>query len=180
MIPTLEKVINLVTICRIFRAWRERKLPRMLTAHSYSGSTPLGCVVCGLLIVFLMGGCVQRRLHIRSHPEGALVSVDKQAVGHTPVSVPFTYYGTREIQLEKDGFKTTRVDQNIKPPWWQIPPFDLITDNFWPRELRDERLLDFQLEPRTNTMENQLIDRANQLRGNVQRDTVPMPLNHGS
>jgi hypothetical protein len=113
---------------------------------------------------------------VRSWPEGALVSVDKHVIGHTPVAIPFTYYGTREIQLEKDGFKTVKAAHRFRPPWYQLPPIDFFADNFWPFEARDSRLLDFHLEPLDSISESQLIDRATQLRCNVQRDTVPMPL----
>ena len=128
-----------------------------------------------LLLVF-SGGCVQRRLQIRSTPEGAAVSVDRQPVGSTPVSVPYTYAGTREIQLEKDGFKTIRVEQNIKAPWYDKFPVSLISNNFAFRELRDERLFDFQLEPKTPVNESILLDRANDLRGDVQRGTLTPPI----
>jgi hypothetical protein len=113
---------------------------------------------------------------IRSQPEGAYVTIDKQEIGFTPVSVPFTYYGTREIQLEKDGYKTICVDQRIRPPWFERFPISFVTENFWGRELRDQRLLDFTMEPKEITNENLLLDRANDLRGNVQRGTVTAPI----
>ncbi len=122
-------------------------------------------------------GCVQRRLQIRSQPEGAAVSVDRQPVGLSPVSVPFTYYGTREIQLEKDGFKTVRVEQNIRPPWFERFPISLISDNFAGRELRDDRVFDFALEPKQAVNENMLFDRANDLRKDIQQGTVTAPIN---
>ena len=113
---------------------------------------------------------------IRSYPEGALVTVDSQTLGNAPLQVPFTYYGTREIKLEKDGYQTTKVKQNIKPPWWQIPPFDFFTDNFAFRELRDQRVLDFQMQPQQMVDENQLINRGNESRRNRQRGTIAMPI----
>ena len=134
-----------------------------------------GLVVIGLLLLTQVG-CVHRKLTVHSQPEGALVSVDNQTIGYTPVSMPFTYYGTRDIRVEKDGYKTVKVKQRFLPPWYQIPPFDFFSDNFAFREIRDERQLDFQMEPAPRVSESQLIDRAEQLRGNVQRGTVPMPL----
>ena len=125
----------------------------------------------------LLSGCVQRRLIVQSQPEGAFVSIDNQSVGYTPLSVPYTYSGTRQIRLEKDGFKTIEVEQRVRPAWFDTFPVSLITNNFWPTELRDERVLDFQLEPRTQASEELLLDRANQLRGNVLRGTVTSPMN---
>lgn len=133
-------------------------------------------VLLTLLILTSFTGCVQRRLQIRSHPEGALVSVDRQPVGNTPLSVPFTYYGTREIQLEKDGYKTVRVEQNIKPPWYERFPVSFFTNHFAGREIRDERLFDFQLQPKDPVNESILIDRANDLRMDIQRGTLTAPI----
>jgi hypothetical protein len=136
-------------------------------------------LLAGLFFVILVlgsTGCVQRRLIVRSYPEGALVTIDKQQIGYSPISVPFTYSGTRDIQLEKDGFKTIKVQERIRPKPYDIFPLSLITNNFWLHELRDERLLEFQLEPREQVGENQLMDRANDLRGNVYRGTVTAPI----
>jgi len=119
---------------------------------------------------------MKRKILVRSYPEGALVVIDRQPIGHTPVAVPITYYGTREIQVEMDGFETQTVKHRFAAPWYQIPPLDFVTDNFWPREIRDDRVVDFQLTPSTNVDENFLRDRAEQLRGNVYRGTVTMPM----
>ena len=127
------------------------------------------------LILASLTGCVQRRFNIRSQPEGAFVSIDRQPVGLTPLSVPWTYNGTREIQLEKDGYKTIKVQQRIKPRWYETFPVSFLTENFSPREIRDERLMEFQMEPKTQVQGNLLLDRANDLRMNVQRGTVAVP-----
>jgi hypothetical protein len=119
---------------------------------------------------------VQRRLIVKTQPEGAFVSIDKQPVGYSPVSVPFTYHGTRELNIEKDGYKTVTVQERIRPRWYSTFPISLITENFWPREIRDQRIFDFQLQPKTATNETDLIDRANDLRLNVQRGTVASPV----
>ncbi len=122
-----------------------------------------------------LSGCVQRRMIIRSQPEGALVSIDNQQVGQTPVPVPFTYYGTRQIQLQKEGFKTVKVEERIRPKWYDRAPISFFSNHFAFREIRDERILDFQLEPQSQVEENILMDRANELRLNVHRDTLIAP-----
>jgi len=134
-----------------------------------------------ILLPFAVGqtGCVQRRLLIRSEPEGALVSVDHQTVGHTPVAVPFTYYATRQVKLEKDGYETIDVKERVKAPWYQYPPLSFFADNFAFREIKDNRVLDFQLSPKRQTNERQLLDNANQLRQDVWRDTIVSPNNSG-
>ena len=129
-----------------------------------------------LMLLATSSGCVQRRFLVRSQPEGALVTIDHQSIGLTPVSIPFTYYGTREVQLEKDGYKTVKVKQRFRPPWYGTFPVSLISENFWPRELRDQRDLEFQLQPKEQVGEVQLLDRANQLRGDVTNGTVRAPI----
>ena len=114
-------------------------------------------------------GCVQRRITVRSNPPGALVYIDDQEIGFTPVSTPFTYYGTRKIQLMKDGYETITVKQKFRPPWYQIPPLDFISENFWPREIRDERIVDFQLFPQQIVPTEKLRQRAENLRSNSQQ-----------
>ena len=121
-------------------------------------------------------GCVQRRLIIRSVPEGAFVQIDGQSVGATPLSVPYTYSGTRDIKLERDGYRTINVQQRIDPKWYQTFPASLISENFAGREIRDERVLDFVLEPKTQVQEDRLLERANDMRLNIDRGTITSPL----
>lgn len=122
-------------------------------------------LLVGLLIVScLAGGCVRRRMTIRSNPPGATVYVDDQPIGTTPASSSFVYYGTRKIQLVKDGYETLTVKHKFAPPWYQIPPLDFISENLVPTELRDERILELELEPQRLVSVPELMDRAQQLR----------------
>ena len=127
-------------------------------------------------VPMLCCGCVQRRMIIRSIPEGAFVMVDGQSVGSTPLSVPYTYSGTRDIKLERDGYKTINVQQRFDPQWYQTFPVSLISENFAGREIRDERVLDFTMEPKSQVQEDRLLERANDLRLNVDRGTITSPL----
>ncbi len=132
--------------------------------------------VLGCLLLTVFSGCVQRRLIVKTQPEGAVVSIDRTPVGYSPVSVPITYHGTRDIQIEKDGYKPINVQQRVDPKWYSRFPISFFTENFSPREIRDQRILDFQLQPKTMTGENELLDRANDLRTNVERGTIASPV----
>jgi hypothetical protein len=121
-------------------------------------------------------GCVRRVMLIQSDPQGALVSVDRTVVGHTPVAVPFTYYGTREIRLEKDGFEPLTAQQRVVAPWYEIPPISFFSNHFAFREIRDTRAFDFRMRPKTITDESQLIERATQMRTDVGRGTIARPM----
>lgn len=130
-------------------------------------------VVLGCL---LSSGCVRRRLTVRSNPPGALVYIDDQEIGTTPVSTSFVYYGTRKIRLVLDGYETLTVMQRMRGPWYQWPPLDFVSENVWPQELRDERVLDFQLVPQKIVPTRQLMARATNLRdGSRQGYVAPLP-----
>jgi hypothetical protein len=101
-----------------------------------------------------------------------LVYVDDQQIGATPCSVSFTYYGTRKIQLIKDGFKTITVLEKISAPWYEIPPLDFFSENVYGGELRDERVVDFQMEPETIPPTNELMQRAEALRTSARAGPV--------
>lgn len=135
--------------------------------------------IIGLIVLLsgaLQSGCIRRVLMVRSDPEGALVSIDRQTVGQTPVAVPFTYYGTREIRLEKDGFELLETKERFRPPWYDIPPLSFLTAHFSLRERRDVRNLDYRLTPKAMVDESELLQRAGQLRTDVGRGTVTLPL----
>lgn len=129
-----------------------------------------------LAFVLLWGsaGCVERRLLIRSNPPGAMVYVDDYQVGATPIGTSFTYYGTRKIRLVKDGYQTLTVYEKISPPWYQIPPFDFFAENLLRREVRDTRVLTYQLVPQPVAPTQQLLDRAESLRAQAAAEP-PLP-----
>jgi hypothetical protein len=117
-----------------------------------------------LVLLMAMGGCVQRRFTVRSNPPGALVYIDNYEVGTTPVSTSFIYYGTRQIRLVKDGYETLTVLQPVPAPWYQWPGIDFFSENVVPGEIRDERILDYQLQPQVLVPTPQLLGRAEELR----------------
>jgi hypothetical protein len=127
-----------------------------------------------LLAVLMLtpAGCMRRRLNVHSNPPGALVYVDNQQIGTTPCSVDFTYYGTREIRLVKPGYETLTVNQPIPAPWYQIPPLDFFSENLAMSKIRDNRTVSFNLAPQLIVPNEQLLDRANQLRQDTQQFPV--------
>jgi len=105
-----------------------------------------------------------------------MVYIDDQQIGQTPVSTGFTYYGTRTITLVRDGYETTTVKHTFEPPWYQVPPLDFVSENLIVRELRDERVLDFTLEPQRMGSSEQLWRNAENLRQSAQQGFVaPLP-----
>lgn len=133
-------------------------------------------IACALAAAVLSGGCVQRRLTIRSNPPGALVYIDNYQIGTTPVSTDFIYYGEREIRLVKDGYETLVVRQKIPAPWYQWPPLDFFSENLVPAEIRDERTLAYQMSPRQTVQTQELKARAEQLRQDGLREPYALPI----
>ncbi len=118
---------------------------------------------------------VRRRITIKTTPPGALVYIDDQEIGVTPVSTSFTYYGTRKIQIVKDGYETVTVLREIKAPWYQIPGIDFVTENLMRREFRDERLLQFKLVPLRIRTTEELIRRGQELKQRAGQGVVAPP-----
>jgi hypothetical protein len=109
-------------------------------------------------------GCVRKRMTIRTNPSGAMAYIDKQPIGLTPVSTSFTYYGTRNIEIVRDGYRTERFLRKIRPPWYEIPPLDFFSESLWPFEIRNEHIIDAQLTPEPIVPNDALIASAEQLR----------------
>ena len=131
-----------------------------------------------LLLAFLplfWTGCVRRRMTVRTNPPGATVSVDNQVIGTTPAATSFTYYGTREFRIEKDGYRTETIREKIKTPWYEIPVIDFFTETLWPGEIRDERIIDVQLVPKTLEPTDTVIQRADSLRSQSRSGIVTAP-----
>ena len=113
-------------------------------------------------------GSVHRRMMIRSDPPGALVLVEGEEKGYTPMAMDFTYYGTREFTLIKDGYETLTVIQKVKTPWYQIVPIDFFSDNLLPFKVTNRHELSYPLKRQVTVPEGELLDRANALRSETQ------------
>ena len=107
---------------------------------------------------------MHRRMTIQSNPSGALVRIDGEDIGFTPASIDYTWYGTREVQLVKDGFETQTQLVTFGPPWYQQPPLDFLSDNFAGTHIRDHRGYNFNLQPRKTSSSSEVIERARSLR----------------
>ncbi len=116
------------------------------------------------MLTLTQTGCVHRRVTINSYPQGALVKVDGKDIGYTPASFDFTWYGTREVQLLKDGFETHTEQIDVNAPWYQKFPLDFVSDNFLGHHVTDHRQFSFQLQPKRVDMSSDVMQRAGALR----------------
>src|SRR4051812_46041190 len=100
----------------------------------------------GIIVFVALTGCVQRKLTIESNPPGALVWLNDQEVGRTPLTRDFTWYGNYDVQLRKEGYETVKTNMDMKAPWWQWVPFDLFAEFFY---ATDRQNFTFSMRPAT-------------------------------
>ncbi len=100
----------------------------------------------GIVAGLLLTGCVERLVIVRSEPP-ATVILDQKHIGTTPVEIPYTWYGKRELILELEGYRRIREIIVLNAPWWQFFPLDFITDVLLPIKLTDHVTFDYTLEP---------------------------------
>ena len=121
-----------------------------------------------LVLLVCAGGCVERRLQLESNPPGALVFLNGEEVGRTPMELPFEWYGRYEVAVRKEGFETIKDKRWLVAPWWQWPPIDLAAE-ILPLRLTHRPTMRFDLEPAT-TGDAGLLDRARLLREQANGD----------
>ncbi len=130
-----------------------------------------------IAVIFISAGCVTRTITVKTNPSNASVYIDDKLVGESPVSVPFTYYGTRKIMIERrnDDEKLTheRITsfEKIKTPVYEFFPLDFVSELVWPRELKDEHILTYdlvELEPlTTKELQKRVLKNADELRQRI-------------
>jgi len=119
--------------------------------------------VAGLTAAIILGGCVERKLTINTQPQGALVVLNDEEIGASPVTVSFEWYGDYDVRISKEGFETLKTHRNLKAPWYDNFPFDLFT---WlnPERTVDEYEWTFELSPKKEISREELIQNAEELK----------------
>lgn len=132
---------------------------------------------CLATVVLTSAGCVERRYTIRTDPPGAVVVVNGQEIGTSPVSKSYVYYGDRDIRIFKDGYRTERIVQPLAAPWWDNYFTEFFSENVVPWTLRDEREFAYRLSEDQSPQTEELLNNAEQLRAEAQ--TPPKPRRGG-
>jgi PEGA domain len=99
------------------------------------------------LALLLLAGCVERRLHVRTDPPGAEVSVNGERIGRSPTTWRFNHYGDALVEVEKPGFEPAQQVVALRAPWYQKPGVDFFADVLAPARIRDEHEVEIRLEP---------------------------------
>jgi len=111
-----------------------------------------------------VGGCVERIIKITTEPSGALVWLNDEEIGATPVTVDFTWYGDYEVVIRKEGYQTYKTSRRTPIPFYQWPVIDFFAEALWPGKIVDRHEWQYQLAKETPTDNQKLIERANELR----------------
>jgi hypothetical protein len=124
-------------------------------------------VIALLLAPLLLTGCVRRALTVTSDPPGALVHLNGVEVGRTPMTRDFTWYGTYDVVLRKEGYETLKTQGKVIAPWWQWVPIDLFAELL---PLHDQRELAYTMKPYSEaSVDPQLmLSRAEQMETKLQ------------
>ncbi|MGB8227077.1 MAG: PEGA domain-containing protein [Sedimentisphaerales bacterium] len=115
-----------------------------------------------LAAVCFCTGCVERKITIITEPQGALVALNDEEIGTSPVTVGFEWYGDFAVRISKDGYQTLNTHQNLKRPLKDRFPFDLFADMFTTKI--DAYTWNFKLEPSVAVQKDELIKSAAGLR----------------
>jgi hypothetical protein len=112
----------------------------MLSKKSYFG------IVILVLSVLLLTGCVERRLTVVTEPSEAIVWLNDEEIGTTPVTVNFNWYGDYNVRIEKSGYEIVNTHRVLERPMRDRFPLDLFAE-LWPKKYEDTYTWTFELEP---------------------------------
>jgi len=105
--------------------------------------------VVSLIVLMVLAGCVERELTINTKPEGALVVLNDEEIGESPVTVSFNWYGDYCVRISSF-------------------PFDFFAQIVNPKRIVDSYEWTFELSPRRQISREELIQNANELKNQLQ------------
>ena len=125
-------------------------------------------IICCLVTSLLLCGCVERRLTINTKPQGALVTLNDEEIGESPVTVNFNWYGDYCVRISKEGYETLNTHRDLKGPWYDHFPFDFFAQIVNPNRIIDSYEWTFELSPRQQISRDELIQNAQELKKQLQ------------
>jgi hypothetical protein len=132
--------------------------------------TPLSVrfLVACCFAAILLAGCVERRLTIVTEPPGAIVTLNDQEIGVSPVTVPFNWYGDYWVRISKDGYETLNTHRKLNAPLHDYPPLDFFAQILYPGRIVDAYEWTFDLAVKEYPTREELIEQGESLRTQVQ------------
>jgi len=120
--------------------------------------------VVSLIVVTILGGCVERKLTINTEPQEALVVLNDEEIGSSPVTVSFEWYGDYNVRISKEGFETLKTHRKLEWPWYDKFPFDFFAQILNPKRIVDSYEWTFELAPKKGISREELIQNAEELK----------------
>ena len=117
-------------------------------------------------------GQVQRTITIDSEPHGALVWLNDNEIGRTPITIPFTWYGIYGVRLEAPGYEALVTEAKVKAPYYDTLGLDLFSETIIPGIKHDDHSFSFVLKKSEDVDMASLRERAEGLRRDA---AVPVP-----
>ena len=124
-------------------------------------------VIIGLMTI-LLAGCVERRLTINTEPQGAMVVLNDQEIGVSPVTVSFNWYGDYWVRLSKDGYEAMDTHRMLRAPLHDYLPFDFIAEVLYPGRIVDAYEWTFDLAPKQYPTREQLVEKGVVLKSSLE------------
>ena len=136
-------------------------------------------VAAAAAAALLLAGCVEQTMTVDSNPPGALVYLNDQEVGRTPMTRDFKWYGDYDIQIRLEGYETLKTHQMLAAPAWNWVPLDMFA-YLIPVTFKDHKSLSYTLKPLDPSLDQPapLVDRAENMRDQLEVSPftrVPMP-----
>jgi hypothetical protein len=100
----------------------------------------------GFSSILFLSGCVERKLTINTEPQGAIVALNDEEIGISPVTIEFNWYGDYNIRIAKEGYETLNTHRELKGPVRDHFPFDFFAEVLWPGRIVDEYEWSFRLK----------------------------------
>jgi hypothetical protein len=121
-----------------------------------------------LITGLYLGGCVERKLTINTKPQGAVVALNDEEIGESPVTVNFNWYGDYCVRISKEGYETLNTHRKLKGPWYDHFPFDFFAEIVNPNRIVDSYEWTFELSPKQQISRDELIQNAHELKKQLQ------------
>ncbi len=120
-----------------------------------------------VLVLFassLLTGCVERRLTINTEPQGALVVLNDEEIGISPVTTSFEWYGDYWVRISKEGYETLDTHRKLKGPWYDQFPFDFFAQILYSKRIIDSYEWTFELALQKQPTTEELLRNAEKLK----------------
>ncbi|TSA53706.1 MAG: PEGA domain-containing protein [Planctomycetaceae bacterium] len=121
-----------------------------------------------LIALTTFAGCVERELTINTKPQGAVVTLNDEEIGESPVTVNFNWYGDYCVRISKEGYETLNTHRDLKGPWYDHFPFDFFAQIVNPNRIVDSYEWMFEISPKRQISRDELIQNAKELKEQLQ------------